>query len=165
MRGCRSGSTVNGSASLSSAAGSWCVFSVITSYFFLTLAARKPPYGVCAVRLWRELCCILLHTHVLLVWQSSHGEKRRSPHRSQRLRASTFQLCSELFAIEAIDSLGVGSRSSSVGSRSSSFRSGGGLRSIFRHLNGDDGLFRVLNVELNAFRQNNVLSEHLGAVG
>lgn len=69
-----------------------------------------------------------------------------------------FQLCSELFAIEAIDSLG-------VGSRSSSFRSGGGLRSIFRHLNGDDGLFRVLNVELNAFRQNNVLSEHLGAVG
>ena len=85
-------------------------------------------------------------------------KKRRSPHRSQRLRASTFQLCSELFAIEAIDSLG-------VGSRSSSFRSGGGLRSIFRHLNGDDGLFRVLNVELNAFRQNNVLSEHLGAVG
>ena len=73
------GSTVNGSASLSSAAGSWCVFSVITSYFFLTLAARKPPYGVCAVRLWRELCCILLHTHVLLVWQSSHGEKTKKP--------------------------------------------------------------------------------------
>lgn len=110
------------------------------------------------MRLWRELCCILLHTHVLLVWQSSHGEKTKKPAPFSTAAGFHVSVCSELFAIEAIDSLG-------VGSRSSSFRSGGGLRSIFRHLNGDDGLFRVLNVELNAFRQNNVLSEHLGAVG
>lgn len=37
--------------------------------------------------------------------------------------------------------------------------------SIFRHLDGDDGLFRILDVQLDTLRQNNVLSEHLGAVG
>lgn len=72
-------------------------------------------------------------------------KKRRSPHRSQRLRASTFQLCSELFAIEAIDSLG-------VGSRSSSFRSGDALQKDYPDRIAYFPAYEILMDELRDYR-------------
>ena len=64
-------------------------------------------------------------------------------------------------------SLGVriGGRSGSSGVGVSGRSGSSGLGGVLRHLDADDGGLRIVHVELGAFRQYDVLEQHLGAVG